>query len=284
MRRLSTQSSRFKAAIIMYVAQVQFAPWDKSYNFAVRDDLNLQVGDQVVVKTSLGTEVGKVISLFKSPKDELPEEAQESKSILRKVTTEDLNILSAHQKQRPAAMEYCKEAVERHNLPMKIVDVHFSFDGGRLTFVFIADGRVDFRDLVKDLTHHFQKSIRLQQIGIRDEAKMAGDVGPCGRKLCCKSHLKELRSITSETAELQQIAHRGSDRLSGICGRLRCCLAYEKELYQELSKNLPPIGSIIKTPQGKGEIINWHILRQTVDVALQGDERNIIEVPVNPRK
>jgi cell fate regulator YaaT (PSP1 superfamily) len=160
---------------------------------------------------------------------------------------------------------------------MKVVDAHFSFDGGRLIFPFIADGRVDFRQLVKDLTHHFQKSIRLQQIGIRDEAKITGDFGSCGRQLCCKTHLKSLVSITSELAEVQQIAHRGSERLSGQCGRLRCCLAYEGKNYEELASNLPAIGSTIKTPQGKGEVIGWHTLKQTVDVALNGDRNNVIE-------
>lgn len=260
------------------VAQIKFTPWDKPYDFRV-DDLEVVVDDQVVVKTDLGTEVGKIINIFET--DEKATSTEELKPILRKVTTDDLNKLNEHLKQKTAVLDYCKKAVEKLGLEMKIVDCHFSFDGGRLTFAFIADGRVDFRQLVKELTHHFQKSIRLHQIGIRDEAKMSGDFGTCGRRLCCKTYLKELGNITSELAEAQQVSHRGSDRLSGICGRLRCCLAYEKELYESLSQGLPPIGTVIKTKQGKGEVVGWHTLKQTVDVKLEsenGNGDNIIEV------
>lgn len=262
----------------MKVAQIQFAPWDKIYNFDCHD-FDLKINDLVVVKTNLGTEVGKVVNLLKDTKD-LKATEEELKPILRKVTTDDLNRIAEYEKRKFQTIKYCRQAVERHQLLMKIIDVHFSFDGGRLTFAFIADSRVDFRELVKDLTHHFQKSIRLQQIGIRDEAKMAGDIGCCGRQLCCKTHLRELVSVTSDLADLQQISHRGSDRLSGICGRLRCCLVYEKEVYQKLSKELPAIGSIIKTPQGKGEVIDRQILKKIVVVAIDGDKKNVIEAPI----
>jgi cell fate regulator YaaT (PSP1 superfamily) len=262
----------------MKVVQIQFTPWDRVYDFDA-NDFNVEVGDQVVAKTEVGTDIGKVVGVIKDY--ERLEDDPEIKPILRKVTTEDLNKAAEFESQKEKVMEYCKKAAERHKLEMKIVDAHFSLDGGRLTFAFIADGRVDFRQLVKDLTHYFQKSIRLHQLGIRDEARMTGDFGPCGRRLCCQTHLQELVSITSEMADLQQIAHRGSDRLSGMCGRLRCCLAFEKEEYEKLAANLPPIGSTVKTKQGKGEVVGRHILKQTVDVALDGDRSNIIEVSVH---
>lgn len=253
--------------------------WDQTYQ-GLAGDLPLAFGDFVVVKTEWGTEIGKITTLQDIGEEKAVELKDNLAPILRQATTEDSEILAEVEKQRFAALEYCKKAAERLGLPMKVIDAHFSFDGGRLVFPFISDGRVDFRLLVKDLTHHFQKSIRLQQIGIRDEAKISGDLGSCGRQLCCRTHLKELSSITSEFADLQQVSQRGSERLSGLCGRLRCCLAFEQRLYEDLAKNLPPAGSQVKTPQGKGKIISRNILKQTVNVAIEGDDHNVIEVPV----
>lgn len=261
------------------IVQIQINFWDKIYE-SKDNGFQLAFGDQVILRTEWGVEVGKIINLRQTNDEVLGDDREELNLIIRKATTEDLEILAELEKQRTVALEYCKKAVDRYGLPMKVIDAHFSFDGSRLVFPFVADGRVDFRQLVKDLTHHFQKSIRLQQIGIRDEAKISGDFGSCGRKLCCKTHLKELTSVTSDFADIQQISHRGSERLSGLCGRLRCCLAFEKEFYEKLAKNLPPIGSIIKTPQGKGEVIGWNTLKQTVNVALENDKGTIIEVPI----
>ena len=166
---------------------------------------------------------------------------------------------------------------------MKLVDIHFSYDGKRITFAFIAEGRVDFRELVKDLTRKFQKSVRMHQIGVRDEARVAGDIGPCGRILCCKKILKgNYGGTTTEMAYAQQVAHRGLERLSGQCGRLKCCLKYELADYEELKKNLPAIDSIVKTSKGKGKVVGWEILKQVVKVDL-GD-RTIIEVPIKEIK
>ncbi|MFA6321909.1 MAG: regulatory iron-sulfur-containing complex subunit RicT [Candidatus Buchananbacteria bacterium] len=265
-------------------AQIQVSLWEKPF-IAKVGDYKLELGEQVVVKTEAGFDMGRVMMLFiPSTEPTFGPETGEAAVIVRKVTTEDVQNQNELNKQKAAGLDYCKKMVDRLDLPMKVIDVHFSFDGSRIVFPFIADGRIDFRQLVKDLTHHFQKSIRLQQIGIRDEAKIAGDVGTCGRTLCCKTHLKELASITSELADVQQIAHRGSERLSGSCGRLRCCLAYEQEVYNDLVKNLPPIGSQVKTPQGKGKVIGWHTLKQTVDVVLEGDDANRVEVAIKSLK
>jgi cell fate regulator YaaT (PSP1 superfamily) len=167
---------------------------------------------------------------------------------------------------------------------MKVVDCHCSFDNQRLTFAFIADGRIDFRNLVKELNKHFQKSIRLHQLGVRDEAKIEGDIGSCGLVQCCKSHLKKLGNVTSDYADIQQVAHRGSERLSGVCGRLKCCLAYENEVYQERAKKLPAIGARVSTKHGRGEIIGWHVLKSTVDVRIDPEKDNdkglVVEVPI----
>jgi cell fate regulator YaaT (PSP1 superfamily) len=263
----------------MKVAEIQFTPWDKVYyfDFAERD---LVAGDLVVVKTELGLEAGRVVGFKEIGDDELSQHS-EIKKIIRKVTAEDLAKIKEREEQKKEALEYCKKAINKKGLDMKLVDVHFSLDGGRIVFAFVADGRIDFRELVKDLTRHFQKSIRLHQVGIRDEAKMCGDIGPCGRPLCCQKFLNELGSISSEMAEIQQMAHRGSERISGQCGRLMCCLAFEQKHYEELVKNLPPLGSKYKSNKGMGEVVGHHVLRQTFDVKLADEEGTIIEVPVN---
>lgn len=262
----------------MKVANIQFSPWDRMHKFGF-SDLDLNVNDYVIVKTEVSTELGKVIDI-EDVSDEESKKLNKTDSIVRKATRDDLDKVIEKEKDKEEALKVCKELVDKYNLEMKLVDVHFSFDGGRITYAFIADGRIDFRELVKDLTRHFQKSIRLQQLGIRDEIRFSGDVGSCGRELCCQKFLKELKSVTSELGETQQVAHRGSDRLSGVCGRLHCCLAYEQGVYEEINKKLPAIGSKVRTKQGKGEVVGWHTLRQSIDVLLE-DGETVIEVPVN---
>ena len=261
----------------MKIAEIQFTPWEKIYHFDPQD-IALAVGDSVVVKTEIGIELGRVVG-FRDVDRERLSLPTELKPVTRKATTADLERVANKEKEHTGALAYCKGLMAKHHLPMKLVDVHFSFDGGRITFAFIADGRIDFRDLVKDLTRHFQKSIRLHQLGVRDEAKMCGDVGSCGRNLCCNSFLRKLGNISSELAEQQQVAHRGSERISGACGRLMCCLSYEQKMYEECLKKMPPLGSTIKTQKGRGRVIGWHTLKQTVDVRV--DDDTVLEVNVN---
>ncbi len=265
------------------IVEVQFVPWDKIYSFRLPDESlvageKFEVNDYIIAETKLGTEIGKLVGRREVGDRELASFG-DLKPILRKASSEDLDKAIRHNQEKEAALAYCRELIEKNKLEMKLVDANFSFDGDRLTFAFIADGRVDFRELVKELTRHFQKSIRLQQLGIRDEAKAKGDIGACGRVLCCRGFLKDLKSVTSELADLQQVSHRGSDKLSGICGRLKCCLAFEKNVYEEFAKGLPPIGSIIKIDKGRGQVIGWHTLKKTVDVRLE-DGGTLIEVPI----
>jgi cell fate regulator YaaT (PSP1 superfamily) len=185
------------------------------------------------------------------------------------------------------AVDFCRRIKDKYKLPMKVIDVNFSFDGSRITFAFIADGRVDFRELVKDLTRHFGRTIRLQQIGIRDEAKIMGDYGHCGKRLCCQGHLKQLTSISSEMAELQQCSHRGSERISGICGRLMCCLAYEQSGYEESRKKFPPLGTRVNVDGKRGTVVGHHILKETVNVEFpgeKGDNSTVSEISLNRNK
>lgn len=284
----------------MKIAKVKFIGWDKEYNFFL-NNLELKEGDKAVVKTELGFELGDIVGFDDLNDDKYVLEGKEHevdkngeqiekniiKPILRKATLSDLDKMASFSEKKEV-LEFCRKTKDRHNLPMKFIDVHYSFDGSRVTFAFIADGRVDFRELVKDLTRHFGKTIRLQQIGIRDEAKITGDVGHCGQRLCCQGHLKKFESITSEMAEIQGCAHRGSDRISGVCGRLMCCLAYEQRGYEELAKNLPPIGSKVNVDGKRGVVVGHNPLKQAVKVQFSNDGDNsgrvVVEVDLNRHK
>jgi len=283
----------------MQIVQIQFTPWDKAYYFDA-NDFNLKKGDKVVVKTEMGMEIGEVVG-FKEisnksggcacpRKDDCQNCAsanKEIKPILRQADSSDLAKI-AGEEEKEDALKFCKKLIKKYDLPMKLSGVHFSYDGTRITFAFIAESRVDFRELVKDLTRHFGRNIRMQQIGIRDEAKIMGDYGHCGKQLCCRKFLTEFTSITSDMAEVQQCAHRGSDRISGVCGRLMCCLAYEEQGYAELAEKMPPIGAKVSVDGKKGVIVAQHILKQSVDVkfdAAKGEEKAVIaEVDLNRNK
>jgi len=245
--------------------------------------LQLSLGDVIVVACEHGLELGKIIEFQELSEDQL-KETPIGNIVERAASAEDFSNNNAGNKDKEAIMEYCHRAIKKHGLEMKLVDVHASLDGQRLTFAFIADGRIDFRELVKDLSRHYQKNIRLHQLGVRDEAKITGDIGCCGLTQCCIGHLKKLGNVTSEFAEHQQVVHRGSERLSGVCGRLKCCLAYEESYYQELIEKLPPIGTRVRTKHGRGEVIGWHVLRGSVNVRLdpekEGDKPIIVEIPI----
>jgi len=262
----------------MKVVKVQFTPWDKPYYFSYDEEV-LTVGDYVIVDTKIGMEQGRVVGFSEVGENGETGSPEPIKPIMRKATKEDLEIVLSQNREKAKSFNFCRNLVKTHNLPIKLVDVYFSFDNSRVSFAFIADGRVDFRDLLKDLNKHFKKSIRLQQIGIRDEIKISGDIGCCGKNLCCQTFHHDLGNVTSELAMLQQVSHRGSERLSGVCGRLKCCLTFEEKLYNELADNLPLIGDKIKTPSGKGQVIGWHVLKQTVDVLLD-DNETIVEIPI----
>lgn len=263
----------------MKVVKIQFTPWDKVYYFDPLD-FQLQKGNYVVVETSLGLEIGRVVGFAQKDKIEIKEDEETEdnfKPIIRKASNEDLEKALGLNKMKQKALGVCKSMINKYQLPMKLVDAYFSFDDKRLTFAFIANGRVDFRDLLKDLIKHFKKNIRLQQIGIRDEMKINGDIGCCGQNLCCQTFYKDLGNVTSDLADLQQVAHRGSDRLSGVCGRLKCCLTYEENVYRECLAKLPPIGTKVRTDSGRGEVIRHHVLKKSVEVLLD-DKQTIIEV------
>lgn len=269
----------------MKIAQIQFTPWDKVYNFGA-EDLKIKRGDYVIVDTEFGEELGKVLLVEDRElrADEVSGGERALKPIKRLATTNDLAKVVTPEKKNET-LDVCRDFIAKRELDIKLVDVSFSFIGNRLNFAFIADGRVDFRDLVKDLTSHFNAQIRLTQIGTRDEARFSGDCGPCGKVLCCKGHIREFFSITSDMAEAQQVVHRGSERISGMCGRLMCCLSFEYEGYKEMANNLPPIGTKVNVDGARGVIVGHHILKQSVDVkfpgAKEGERDFVLEVDIN---
>ncbi|HAI74538.1 MAG TPA: stage 0 sporulation protein [Candidatus Moranbacteria bacterium] len=195
---------------------------------------------------------------------------KEKELILRLATSRDAKIFNENEKEKEGAIDFCKTEVRKLNLAMKVVDAKISLDKRQIIFVFTSDGRIDFRELVKNLSLKFKKAIRIQQIGSRDEAKKIGGCGICGRSMCCANFKKEIPSITTDMARIQQIAHRGAERISGTCGRLMCCLAYEAQSYREMLVGMPEIYSIIDTPEGEGTVIEVNALTQEIKVKIKG--------------
>ncbi|MDD5342647.1 MAG: regulatory iron-sulfur-containing complex subunit RicT [Patescibacteria group bacterium] len=258
----------------MELFAVQTEAWDQIHYVEI-PNYDLKIGDLVVFQIENGSDIGRIINRANLPDQEM---RLPSKTIIRRASPDDLNTLKEKNKEAGDALANCRKMIQNYNLDMKLIDCHFSLDGSRITFGFIADGRVDFRELVKELTRHHQKTIRLQQMGIRDEARLFGDIGQCGRVLCCRRFLRQLTSVTSDYAKIQGLEHRGCERLSGVCGRLKCCLAFESEVYKKLIANLPEIGSKIKTDQGQGVVQSVNILKQTVGVEVAPNK--IIEVAI----
>ncbi len=270
----------------MKVAQIQFAPWDKKYNFSFENVKEAKVDDFVIVETEFGQEIGRIFAL-KDVEEIEGEDKKNIKPIIRLASEDDFAKMIIEE-DKEEALNYCRKIIKKYDLPMKLVDVHFSLDRNRINFAFYSDNRVDFRNLVKDLSGHFKGIIRLTQIGSRDEARVCGDFGHCGRGLCCKGHIRDFSSITSEMAESQQVVHRGSDRVSGMCGKLMCCLSYEYEGYLDLAKKLPPIGAKVNVDGRRGEVLGHHVLKQSVDVLFRGERESendiVVEVDLNRHK
>ncbi len=213
----------------MKYLEIQYVNWEQTYWIPCELSEKLDINDRVVVHFSWGDELTRIINISAVKKDK----DEEVGEILRKATTDDLKKLNDLDTDNREALEYCHDLAKKLGLKMKLVDAHFSFDKKRLVFAFIAQGRVDFRELIKEITKKFRGNIRLQQIGVRDEARISGDIGSCGFRLCCQTHLRNLGNISSEMVNNQKISPRGLERLSGACGRLKCCLAYEQANYDK---------------------------------------------------
>lgn len=258
------------------VIGVRFRPAGKIYFFAP-GKLDIKNGDKVIVETARGVEFGLVVS---GPKDVEDEQImQPLKQVIRTATDEDIKKEKKNHEKEKEAFEICLEKIRKHGLDMKLIDAEYTFDNNKVLFYFTADGRIDFRELVKDLASVFRTRIELRQIGVRDETKIRGGIGICGRELCCHTYLSEFAPVSIKMAKEQNLSLNPS-KISGVCGRLMCCLTNEEETYEELNSHLPGTGDYVTTPEGlKGDVQSVNVLRQLVKVivTLDNDEKEIRE-------
>lgn len=260
------------------VIGVRFRTAGKIYFFSP-GKFEVKRGDQVIVETARGVEFGNVVMGPKEVKDE--EITQPLKTVIRLATEDDRRVEEKNRKKEKEAFQICLEKIHKHGLEMKLIDAEYTFDNNKVLFYFTADGRIDFRELVKDLASVFKTRIELRQIGVRDETKMVGGIGICGRELCCHEHLSEFVPVSIKMAKEQNLSLNPT-KISGVCGRLMCCLTNEEETYEELNNNLPSAGEAVTTPEGlKGEVQSLSVLRQLVRVivTLDNDEKEIREYP-----
>ena len=242
------------------VIGVRFKDVGKVYYFDP-GDIEIEVGNGVIVETVRGVEFGEVVLA--------PREVEEDrivkplKSIIKKADEKDYAKLESNKKKEEEAYNICMEKIKKHNMQMKLINVEYTFDGNKIIFYFTADGRVDFRELVKDLASIFKTRIELRQIGVRDEAKMLGGLGPCGRPCCCSQFLGDFQPVSIRMAKEQNLS-LSPTKISGLCGRLMCCLNYENEHYKSVRHKLPKVGSVIKTQDGEAEVVETNAITETV--------------------
>ena len=255
------------------VVGVRFKKAGKIYYFDPAD-MNIQKDTYVVVETARGIEFGEcVIGIKEINENDI---VAPLKSVLRIATEEDIYRHFKNKDKQKDAFNICLKKIQEHGLTMKLIDVEYTFDNNKVIFYFTADGRVDFRELVKDLATIFKTRIELRQIGVRDEAKMLGGLGPCGRPMCCSSFLGDFASVSIKMAKEQNLSLNPT-KISGICGRLMCCLNYEQSTYEDIRKRMPKVGSIVKTSEGTGEVFSNNIVKESVKVKLKKGEEEILE-------
>lgn len=258
----------------MIVIGVRFKKAGKIYYFDPGSE-SFEHGDKVIVETARGIEYGTVELAHKEVPDS--ELILPVKRVMRKATAEDDQINLENRDREKEAFGICLEKIANRGLDMKLVSVEITFDRNKIIFYFTSGGRVDFRELVKDLAAVFRMRIELRQIGIRDEAKIRNGIGVCGRPLCCATFLSDFHPVSIKMAKDQSISLNPT-KISGICGRLMCCLKYEQNVYEELVKNLPKEGDIISTPEGDGEVLSVNVLKQTIRAAVRPDPKKDVQV------
>lgn len=249
------------------VISVKFKNRGKSYYFAPNGK-TVRTGEQVIVETSKGLEIADCARGNHMVEDTAV--IQPLRPVVRVATKDDLRVAEINKQREKEAYEICQKKIVEHGLDMKLVDVECNFEGNKTMFFFTSDGRVDFRELVKDLAGIFRNRIELRQIGVRDEAKMLGGLGICGRPFCCSKFLNDFQPVSTKMAKMQSMSLNPS-KISGSCGRLMCCLRYEQEAYEELVKNVPKQGAFVETPTGYGIVTQVNLLRQLVKVKLDGE-------------
>lgn len=260
------------------VIGVRFRKAGRIYYFDPKN-MNVNVGNHVIVETARGVEYGSVV-LGPKMVDE-KDVVLPCKPIIRIATRKDDEQAKNNIEKSKGAFKICLEKIKNRNLAMKLIDAEYTFDNNKVLFYFTADGRIDFRELVKDLAAVFRTRIELRQVGVRDEAKIVGSIGACGRALCCHSYLPEFIPVSIKMAKEQNIS-LNPGKISGICGRLMCCLKYEDETYEYLNSKLPNVGDFVTTPDNiKGEVVSVNVLKQKVKVKVDvGDEKELVEYPV----
>ena len=262
---------------------VRFRPAGKIYYFAP-GKFHIKKGQQVIVETARGIEFGHVVM---GPKEvEEDQITQPLKSVIRLANNEDRKIEERNREKEKEAFQICLEKIRKHKLEMKLIDAEYTFDNNKVLFYFTADGRIDFRELEKDLAAVFRTRIQLRQIGVRDETKLRGGIGICGRELCCHTYLSEFAPVSIKMAKEQNLSLNPT-KISGVCGRLMCCLTNEQETYEKLNSRLPSTGDTVTTPEGlRGEVQSLSVLRQLVKVVvtLENDEKEIREYKASELK
>ncbi|WP_315081863.1 stage 0 sporulation family protein [uncultured Clostridium sp.] len=256
------------------VIGVRFKKAGKIYYF---DPVNFAVKKEnyVIVETARGIEFGQcVIGIKEISEDEI---VSPLKEVIRIADEKDIQKHKDNKGRENEALEICLKKIQEHGLKMKLIDVEYTFDNHKVIFYFTADGRVDFRELVKDLATIFKTRIELRQIGVRDEAKMIGGLGPCGRPMCCSTFLGDFASVSIKMAKEQNLSLNPT-KISGICGRLMCCLNYEQSTYEDIRRRLPKVGSIVETIDGKGEVIGNLTVKESVKVKLKRGDEEVVDI------
>jgi cell fate regulator YaaT (PSP1 superfamily) len=256
------------------VVGIRFKKAGKIYYFDP-DEIVINKFDHVIVETARGLEFGEVV-IGKREVEEA-EIVSPLKKVIRIATNEDQVKNSDNKDREKEAFDLCLGKIGEHGLSMKLIDVEYTFDNSKIIFYFVADGRIDFRELVKDLAAIFRTRIELRQIGVRDESKMIGGLGPCGRSMCCSTFLGDFEPVSIKMAKEQSLSLNPT-KISGVCGRLMCCLNYEQSTYEDIRKRTPIVGSIVKTPDGEGEVVENNILLEKIKarVKISPDEFDII--------
>ena len=253
------------------IVGIRFKNTAKVYYFAPGKE-KFKKGDGVIVETARGVEFGTVSIEVKEVDDS--EIVQPLKPIIRKATQSDLDRLKKNEEKTPEAVRVCNEKIAARGLEMKLIDAEYTFDGSKIIFYFTAPGRIDFRDLVKDLASVFRIRIELRQIGIRDETRLLGGIAPCGRPCCCASCMSDFKKVSIKMAKTQGLSLNPS-KISGLCGRLMCCLAYENDYYKDVYKKMPKIGSDVVSPDGKGTVISVNMLTYNVKVKIESKDGSL---------
>jgi cell fate regulator YaaT (PSP1 superfamily) len=254
----------------IFVVGIKFLSSGKVFPYLAGEE-TFKVGEWVVVEIEGGENFG-MIALAKHPLPYKKSTANSFKRILRKASPEDMDLVKKNTSMEKEGHQICQEKIEERGLPMKLSRVEFSFDGQRATFYFTAEGRVDFRELVRDLAHHFKTKIEMKQIGVRDEARIVGGCGPCGVQLCCASFLKDFEPVSIKMAKDQNLP-LNPVKISGVCGRLLCCLVYEHEMYKDAKKRMPACGVCVRTPNGLGRVEKVDLLQEKISVSYADSEK-----------